>query len=46
MKFLTCWVLKNKDFGQKSTVVKSGVIAWGLQKLGQILENKMSENWS
>ena len=47
MEFLTWWVLKSKVFAQKSTVVKWNWcifwidMAWVLQKLGPILENKM-----
>ena len=53
MEFLTCWILKSKVFGQKSTVSNEIAIfceltylVYVLKKLGLILENKMPENWS
>ena len=52
MDFLAWWVLKTKVFTQKSTVVKWNCcifwidIAWGLQKLGLILESKVVQKLS
>ena len=52
MEFLAWWVLKSKVFTQKSTVVKWNCcilwidIAWGLQKLGLILESKVVQKLS
>ena len=53
MEFLAWWVLKNKVFTQKSTVVKRNccTILWidigmGLQKLGAILESKVVQKLS
>ena len=52
MDFLAWWVQKSKVFAQKSTVVNWNCcilwidIAWGLQKLGLILESKVVQKLS